>query len=62
MDKYGYAKSIDSEVAEEASSKLSKYYSSMPEKTEGFMRGVKAGQSVKVGCWIGESVKVRFAN
>ena len=62
MDKYGYAKSIDSEVAEEASSKLSKYYSSMPEKQEGFMRGVKAGQSVKVGCWIGESVKVRFAN
>ncbi len=62
MDKYGYAKSIDSEVAEEASSKLSKYYSSMPEKQEGFMRGVKAGQSVQVGCWIGESVKVRFAD
>ncbi len=62
MDKYGYAKSIDSEVAEEASSKLSKYYSSMPEKQEGFMRGIKAGQSVKVGCWISESVKVRFAD
>lgn len=62
MDKYGYAKSIDSEVAEEASSKLSKYYSSMPEKQEGFMRGIKAGQSVKVGCWIGESVQVRFAD
>ena len=62
MDKYGYAKSIDSEVAEEASSKLSKYYSSMPAQEEGFMRGVKAGQSVKVGCWINETVKVRFAD
>jgi hypothetical protein len=62
MDKYGYAKSIDSEVAEEASTKLSKYYSSMPAQEEGFMRGVKAGQSVKVGCWIGETVKIRFAN
>ena len=61
MDKYGYAKSIDPEVAEEASSKLSKYYGSMPAQDEGFMRGVKAGQTVKVGCWIGESVKVRFA-
>jgi len=62
MDKYGYAKSLDSEVAEEASSKLSKYYASMPEKQEGFMRGIKAGQAVKVGCWINESVKIRFAN
>ncbi len=62
MDKYRYAKSIDPEVAEEASSKLSKYYSSMPDKQEGFMRGVKEGQSVKVSCWIGETVKVRFAN
>ena len=62
MDKYSYAKSIDPEVAEEASSKLSKYYSSMPAQEEGFMRGVKAGQSVKVSCWIGETVKVRFAN
>ena len=62
MDKYGYAKSIDSEVADEARDKLSKYYSSMPAQEEGFMRGVKAGQSVKVGCWIGETVKVRFAN
>jgi len=62
MDKYGHAKYIDSEVAEEASSKLSKYYSSMPDKKEGFMRGIKAGQSVKVGCWINESVKIRFAN
>lgn len=60
MDKYAYAKSIDPEVASEASDRINKYYHSLPEKQEGFMRGVKAGQSAKVGCWIGESVKVKF--
>ena len=60
MDKYSYAKSIDPEQAEDANSRLGKYRASMPAQDEGFMRGVKAGQSVKVGCWIGESVKVRF--
>ncbi len=60
MEKYEYAKSIDPEAAEEAQSRLSKYYASLPEKQEGFMRKVKAGQSVKVPCWIGETVRVRF--
>ena len=60
IDKYNYAKSIDAEVAEEAKSRVSKYYASLPEKSEGFMRGVKEGQSQKVGCWIGETVKARF--
>ena len=62
MDKYNYAKSIDAEQADEANSRLSKYRASMPDKNEGFMRGVKQGQSAKVGCWIGETVKVRFSN
>ena len=60
MDKYNYAKSIDSEVAAEANSRISKYRSSMPSQDEGFMRGVKSGQTVKVDCWIGENVKVRY--
>ncbi|MEM1218045.1 MAG: hypothetical protein AAGH79_04005 [Bacteroidota bacterium] len=60
MDKYRYAKSIDSSVAEEANSKLAKYAGFRPEKQDGFMRGVKEGQKVKVGCWIGESVRVSF--
>ena len=62
MDKYNYAKSIDPEQAEDANSRLSKYRASMPDKNDGFMRSVKAGQSAKVGCWIGETVKVRFSN
>ena len=60
MDKYSYAKSIDPEVAEEANEKLSRYRSSMPSQDEGFMRGIKTGQTVKVGCWIGETVRVRY--
>lgn len=60
MDKYNYAKSIDGSVAGEANDRLSNYYGSLPEKSEGFMRGVSEGQSATVGCWIGETVKLRF--
>lgn len=60
IDKYNYAKSIDGSVAGEANDRLSSYYSSLPDKQEGFMRGVSEGQSVSVGCWIGETVRVRF--
>ncbi len=60
VEKYSYAKSIDAEVAEEASKRISKYRASYPDQNEGFMRGVQAGQKAKVGCWIGETVTVRF--
>jgi tetratricopeptide (TPR) repeat protein len=62
MDKYNYAKSIDSEQAKDANSRLSKYRASMPDKNDGFMRGIKVGHAASVGCWIGETVKVRFSN
>ena len=60
MDKYNYAKSVDPSLADEANKKVGKYKSSLPDSNEGFMRGVKAGDSQKVGCWIGETVKVRY--
>lgn len=60
IDKYAYARSIDPEVSEEASKRIGSYIGAKPEKQEGFMRGVKEGQSVKVPCWIGETVKVSF--
>jgi len=60
IDKYAYARSIDSSVGSEASNKIGKYSASKPEKKDGFMQGIKAGDRVKVGCWIGESVKVSF--
>ena len=58
--KYRYAKSIDSEVAADANKRIGNYNAARPEKQEGFMRGVSAGQKAKVGCWIGETVTVEF--
>lgn len=60
IEKYAYAKSIDPEVASDANKRIGQYSAAKPEKQEGFMRGIKEGQAVKVGCWIGETVKVRF--
>lgn len=60
IDKYSYAKSIDSDVAGDANKRIGNYAAARPEKQEGFMRGIKEGQTVKVPCWIGETVKVRF--
>lgn len=59
LDKYSYAKSIDSSVTDEANRKIGIYRKSMPTKDDVFMRG-KQGATEKVGCWIGETVKVRF--
>lgn len=59
MDKYSYAKSIDSSVADDANRRLSSYRDALPARQDGFMRNISAGQSVTVSC-IGETVKVRF--
>ena len=58
IDKYNRAKSVDSSVAGEAQSRISKYMSSIPPKDEVFMRG-KQNATEKVPCWIGETVRVR---
>jgi tetratricopeptide (TPR) repeat protein len=60
LDKYEYARSIDPEVADDAGRRISNLSGALPIKEEGFMRKVLAGQSVIVGCGIGEMVKVRF--
>ncbi|MBK9686739.1 MAG: hypothetical protein IPO65_02875 [Saprospiraceae bacterium] len=60
MEKYAYAKSIDANVAEEATSRINSYYGSIPDQETGFMRGVKEGSSVNTGCWVSENVRVRY--
>jgi hypothetical protein len=60
IDKYNYAGSIDPEVARDARERVSKYNASLPDLSEGHMRGVKKGAKEQVGCWIGETVTVRF--
>lgn len=61
VDKYAYARSIDSdpEVQKEANKKIGRYSGEKPEKGDVFMAGYKVGGSYKIGCWIGETVKIR---
>jgi hypothetical protein len=60
IEQYARARSIDPEVASEASSRIAKYQGSKPDSEEAFMKGNKAGQSVSVGCGIGETVRLSF--
>lgn len=62
IDKYRYARSIDPSVSANANKRIATYSKSKPEKAEGHMRGIKPGQKVKVGCWIGETVTVSFVD
>lgn len=61
LDKYAYAKSIDPEVAQEANRRMATYSGSKPLQQDAFMRGKSEGDRVKVGCWIGETVSLRFS-
>ncbi len=60
IEKYSYARSIDPEVGDEAQKKINNFVGALPEQQEGFMRGIEKGQKVRVNCWIGETVTVRF--
>ena len=60
IDKYRKAKSVDPSFAGEADKKIAKYRAYRPDQESAFMMGVKAGQSKKVPCWIGETVSVSF--
>ncbi len=60
IEKWQYARSIDGSVSDDASGKIGQYSGSLPEKQDGFMRGIKAGSKQAVNCWIGETVTVRF--
>lgn len=60
LDKYQYARSIDSEVADDAGKRIGNLSGALPTKEEGFMRKVQAGQTVTAGCGIGEKVRVRY--
>ena len=59
VDKWSYAKSLDSSVSAEANKKIGSYRKHFPDKGEAHMRGLHEGKSVKVKCWIGETVKLR---
>lgn len=60
LDMWSKAKSVDGSVAEDANKLIGRYTGSVPTKEDAFQKGVKEGDSVSVGCWIGGSVRVRL--
>lgn len=56
-DKYSKAAAVDPKVADAAREKRSKL--SFPSNEEKFKRGLKAGDTYRVGCWIQENTTVR---
>jgi tetratricopeptide (TPR) repeat protein len=62
IEKYQYARSIDGEVADECSRRISQASRGLLPKEDFFMRGLKEGASATAPGWIGESVKMKYAN
>lgn len=61
VDKFQKAKQVDPDVAEEADKLISTYTPHFPSKDEAFFRSVTDGAAVKIGDWINETTKARFA-
>ncbi len=59
MDEWYKAKK-DPAVSGKAQKLINQYYQYLPEKQDGFMRGVKEGDSVRIGCWIQRTSKAKF--
>ena len=62
IDMFTYAKKIDPSVSSEANKWISTYRKYMPKKEDIFLRGISAGSSFRVGCWIQENTIVRTAD
>mgnify|MGYP006073620749 FL=1 len=60
VDYYNKAKSIDPSVSGKANGKIATYSKYFPTQEDCFFGGTKAGDTVNIGCWIGESTKARF--
>lgn len=60
VDKFMKARSVDPECAADANKLINTYSKYFPGKEEGFMQGLKEGETHKVGSWINETTKIRF--
>ena len=54
------SKNLDANTLTNVDAKLERYRAFFPKAEDGFMRGIKQGDQVTVGCWIEELVVVRF--
>ncbi len=59
VDMYQKAKSVDTEVASDASQKIAKYSQYFPEKGDAFFHGLNDGASYTVKCWLNVTTTVR---
>jgi len=60
LNKAQRAAAVDPSIASTARRYINNYKSNIPTKVMGFNEGIKAGESFKIGCWIGETVKVQL--
>jgi tetratricopeptide (TPR) repeat protein len=59
IDKFKYAKKIDSSVSKEANKFIKSYQRFMPSTEDIFQRTLKEGDKFKVDCWINETTLIR---
>lgn len=59
LDKLAKAKAVDPSIADKANELIAAFRRYTPEAKDLFMLGIKAGDSVQVGGWIGETTIVR---
>ena len=60
INKLSYAKSVDPSVADKANKLISAYSGAVPDKGVAFQLGFKEGDKINIGCWINETVSVKF--
>ena len=60
INKLTYARSIDPSIADKASQLISAYSKVVPDKGVAFQLGFKEGDSIDIGCWINETVSIKF--
>ncbi len=57
-NKMAQAKRVDPSISAKVNKKLRNYRASYPNKTLAFQKGLKSGDTHKVNCWIGETVRI----
>jgi tetratricopeptide (TPR) repeat protein len=60
LNKAERATLVDPSIYSKAKKYIDNYKANIPTKAMGFADGIKEGDSFKVGCWIGETIKVRM--
>lgn len=60
INKLSYARSIDPNVATKAAKLISAYSQQIPDKGISFQLGYKEGDKISIGCWVNETVSVKF--